>query len=60
MNNDLEAKTDPCPFKTEREQYIIIKEEKESEAHEQNFPCNYRGTYKNCKIYLEYKKQEKE
>jgi len=60
MDDNLEVKVNLCPFKTERGQCIIIKEEKESEVHEQNFPCNYGGNYKTCKIYLKYKNKEKE
>jgi len=60
MKDKLEVKVNPCPFKTERRQCILIKEEKGSEVHEQNFPCNYGGDYKSCEIYLKYKNQEKE
>ena len=60
MNDDLEAKTDPCPFKTARNQCLLLREEKGSKIHEQNFPCNYEGNYEECKTYKDYRKSQGE
>ena len=46
MNNDLEAKTDSCPFKTARAQCLLLKEGKGSKISDQNFPCNHEGIIK--------------
>ena len=58
MENGLEVRVGPCPFKTARIQCLLRKDEKGSETSEQNFPCNHEGNYGECIIYKDYRKSQ--